>query len=59
MNEINQMVEACKLSRLVKVEELLDQMKKLATEPEQEFTGKYKNCIEELSAKDGLGKIYG
>ncbi len=53
------MVEACKLSRLVKVEELLDQMKKLATEPEQEFTGKYKNCIEELSAKDGLGKTYG
>lgn len=28
-------------------------------DPEAEFTEEYKRSIEELSAKDGLGKVYG
>lgn len=34
-------------------------MKGLKVEPTQDFTGKYKQSIDELSAKDGLGKVYG
>jgi hypothetical protein len=34
-------------------------MERLLAEPEEEFNGEYKNSIEELSAKDGLGKTYG
>jgi hypothetical protein len=28
-------------------------------EPEKEFTVDYKKCIDELSAKDGLGRVFG
>ena len=34
-------------------------MERLKVEPEEEFTDAYKKSIEELSAKDGLGKTYG
>lgn len=34
-------------------------MKRLGVEPEEEFNQEYKHSIEELSAKDGLGKTYG
>jgi hypothetical protein len=34
-------------------------MDRLLQEPEEEFIGEYKHSIEELSAKDGLGKTYG
>jgi hypothetical protein len=34
-------------------------MKALQVEPTQDFNGKYKQSIDELSAKDGLGKTYG
>jgi len=59
MDEINEMITTCKSKRLGEVEELILEMKRLGVEPEEEFTGEYKNSIEELSAKDGLGKTYG
>jgi len=59
MDEINEMIAACKTKRLGEVEGLLEEMKRLGVEPEEEFTGEYKHSIEELSAKDGLGKTYG
>jgi golgin subfamily A member 4 len=34
-------------------------MKRLGVEPEKAFNSEYKHSIEELSAKDGLGKTYG
>jgi len=34
-------------------------MERLKVDPEAEFTDAYKKSIEELSAKDGLGKTYG
>lgn len=34
-------------------------MDRLLVDPEKEFTDQYKQSIEELSAKDGLGKTYG
>ena len=59
MDEINQMITTCKESRLEKVQELVAEIERLLDEPEQEFNDDYKKSIEELSAKDGLGKTYG
>ena len=59
MDEINEMITSCKGQRAEKVEELVKEMERLLVEPEDEFTSKYKSSIEELSAKDGLGKVYG
>lgn len=59
MDEINEMITTCKGDRLTKVEELATEMDRLLVEPEEEFITGYKNSIEELSAKDGLGKTYG
>ena len=59
MNEINEMITTCKDTRIQKVEELAEKMQSLLQEPEEEFNTEYKHSIEELSAKDGLGKTYG
>ena len=59
MDEINDMIAKCKETRLAKVEELVQEIERLKVEPDQEFNENYKSSIEELSAKDGLGKTYG
>jgi hypothetical protein len=59
IDEINAMITTCKDQRTEKVTELVEEMNKLQQEPQVEFNGEYKNSIEELSAKDGLGKTYG
>ena len=59
MDEINKMIGDCKTTRLSKVKELLAQIEKLKVEPEKAFNVDYKRSIDELSAKDGLGKVYG
>ena len=59
MDEINKMISTCKDQRLEKVKELEERMRELSEEPQAEFTDEYKRSIEELSAKDGLGKTYG
>ena len=59
IDEINAMITTCKDQRTEKVAELVEEMNKLQQEPQVEFNGEYKNSIEELSAKDGLGKTYG
>lgn len=59
MEDINQMINTAKEERLEKVNELADQIARLKVEPVEHFFGAYKQNIEELSAKDGLGKTYG
>lgn len=59
MDEINEMLSNCKTTRLEECTKLLEEMKRLGIEPEQEFTVEFKHSIEELCAKDGLGKTYG
>jgi hypothetical protein len=59
MDEINDMIVKCKETRLQKVEELVQEIERLKVEPDTEFIEAYKHSIEELSAKDGLGKTYG
>lgn len=59
MDDINEMIINAKEERLEKVTELAAQIERLKVEPVEEFFGSYKQNIEELSAKDGLGKTYG
>ena len=59
IDEINEMVNTCKEQRSEKVKELLEKMQSLKQEPQEDFNTEYKQSIEELSAKDGLGKMYG
>jgi hypothetical protein len=59
MKDIDEMIDKTKEERLEKVNELATEIERLIVEPEEEFTGQYKLNIEELSAKDGLGKTYG
>ena len=59
MNEINDMINAEKEKRVEKVTELSAEIERLQVEPDKEFVDAYKQNIEELSAKDGLGKTYG
>ena len=59
IDEINEMVTTCKNQRLEKVTEIEEQMKQLQVDPQTNFNQEYKVAGEELSAKDGLGKIYG
>ena len=59
MDVINAEITDCKEKRLVEVKKMVDKMEMLLDEPGQAFNTEYKNSIEELSAKDGLGKTYG
>ena len=59
MKEINDMITAEKEERMSRVIELAEEIDKLQVEPDEQFVAAYKHNIEELSAKDGLGKTYG
>lgn len=59
IEEINTMITTCKEQRAEKVKELVDQIEVLKVDPQAEFTEQYKHNIQQLSAKDGLGKTYG
>lgn len=59
MDDIKKMIEDSKTTRIEKVKELVDEILRLKKDPDSEFTEAYKSSIEELSAKDGLGKTYG
>lgn len=59
IEEINAMITTCKTQRSEKVKEILQQIEVLKVDPQAEFTAMYKQNIEQLSAKDGLGKTYG
>lgn len=53
------MLMKCKEDRQGKVKELEEEMEKLFKEPEEIFNSEYTTSIENLSAKEGLGKTYG
>jgi len=59
MDDIKKMIEDSKTTRIEKVKELVDEILRLKKDPDSEFNDAYKSSIEELSAKDGLGKTYG
>ena len=59
MKEINDMLENCKQQRDVKLNEIHERMKILMKEPNEQFETKYKGSIQNMSAKEGLGKTFG
>jgi hypothetical protein len=59
MKEINEMVEKCKEQRDIKIKEINIKMEKFMKEPNEVFEKNYKGSILNLSAKEGLGKVFG
>lgn len=53
------MIEKFKQEKDEKQKEYLQKMEKLMKEPYEKFDKDYKGSIQNLSAKEGLGKTYG
>lgn len=59
MNEIDNMIKQAKQEREAKLKDIQTRMEKLMKEPLDKFEKDYKGSIQNLSAKEGLGKTYG
>lgn len=59
MKEINETIEQTKKERDEKLKEVVEEMAKLMKEPNESFEKDYQGSIQQLSAKEGLGKVYG
>jgi hypothetical protein len=59
MREINDMIVQARQEREAKMKEIHAQMELLIREPLDRFEKDYKGSINNLSAKEGLGKTYG
>lgn len=59
MNEIDNMIKQAKQEREAKLKDIQTRMEKLMKEPLEKFEKDYKGSIQNLSAKEGLGKTYG
>ena len=59
MKEIDAMLSDSSEDRNVKIEEMKEKVQQMLEEPYKEFEDEYSKNILSLSAKDGLGKVYG
>lgn len=59
MNEIDKLIEDCKEKRVDHVEVMNEEIGKLQMDPTHNFSLAYTDSIQQLSAKEGLGKTYG
>lgn len=59
MNEIDQLLMESKDKKKTEIEGVLGDMEALKADPTAEFHTEYGSSIQELSAKEGLGKTYG
>ena len=59
MKEIDESIETIKAQRDEKMKEITEEMAKLMKEPNENFEKDYQGSIQQLSAKEGLGKVYG
>lgn len=59
MDEIDQLLIDAKASKKTEIEGVLEDMKALQNDPTAEFQTEYGSSIQQLSAKEGLGKTYG
>jgi vacuolar-type H+-ATPase subunit H len=59
MKEIDNMIKQAKSDRDAKLKDTHQRMEKLMKEPLDKFEKDYKGSIQNLSAKEGLGKTYG
>jgi len=59
MNDIDKTIEECKDERNLVMEQMSENMAALLKDPSTEFQGAYSDSIQQLAAKEGLGKTYG
>ena len=59
MKEIDEMLAESSTERNTKIEEIREKVQKMLEEPYKEFEDEYSKNILNLSAKDGLGKVFG
>ena len=59
MNEIDKLIYESEEQRKVEIEKVVGDMDALKKDPTAEFSTEYKTSIEQLSAKEGLGKTFG
>ena len=59
MDDIDKLLTESKLKRKEAMTTLETDMERLKKDPSAEFKGAYSNSIQQLSAKEGLGKTFG
>ena len=59
MDEIDNLLMESKEKKKSEIEGVLTDMNALKADPTAEFQGEYSSSIQQLSAKEGLGKTYG
>lgn len=59
MDDIDKLLTDSKENKKEEIEKVLADIETLKTDPTAEFQGEYSSSIQQLSAKEGLGKTYG
>ena len=59
MDEIDQLIDESKEKKKAEIEGVLSDIETLKADPTAEFQGEYSTSIQQLSAKEGLGKTFG
>ena len=59
MDEIDNVITESKTTRAEEIETVLGDMNALKKDPTADFQGEYNTSIQQLSAKEGLGKTFG
>ena len=59
MDDIDKLINESKETKKAEIETISNQMEELKQDPTKEFLGEYNNSIQQLSAKEGLGKTFG
>ena len=59
MDEIDTVISESKTKRAEEIETVLNDINALKQDPTTEFLGEYNTSIQQLSAKEGLGKTFG
>lgn len=59
MDDIDKLINDSKEQKKVEIENIKKDMEQLQKDPTKEFMGEYGNSIQQLSAKEGLGKVFG
>lgn len=59
MTKIDEIIEECKDERKLVMEQMSENMIALLKDPSAEFQSAYGDSIQQLAAKEGLGKTYG
>ena len=59
MDDIDKLIIESKDTKKGEIEQILSDMEQLKLDPSKDFMSEYGNSIQQLSAKEGLGKTFG